>query len=137
MKKSNGFGGRGPYERISLLKLPGAGRLTLGQSEPVTDDRRARAVAQWGLPDASPRKTQLATIDTPLPARVQTALSYRIDPDVSQQLRGGPSPSPTSRRAAEQVVQATIVIDGGLSDSPTCVEERGAGAMHVPHPSKK
>lgn len=119
MKKPNGPAGRGPYERISLLKLPGSARPVLGKSEPDTDDRRARAVAQWGLPNASPRKTPLATIDTPLPARVQTALSYRIDSDISRQLQGGPSPSPTSRRSAEQVVQATLVIDSGLPDTPS------------------
>jgi hypothetical protein len=102
--------GRGPYERVSVLRPEGCGRLVLGRSEPDTDDRRARAAAQWGTGAASPRKQAQATIDLPLPPRVQTALSYRIDPALARQLTGGPSPPPTSRREATEPVQAVIVI---------------------------
>lgn len=106
--------GRRPYERISVLKMPGQGRPVLGESEPVEDDRRARAAAQSGAGHPAPRQQPQATIDTPLPPRIQTLLSYRVDPSLSTALQGGPSTPPASRRAAEQVVQATIVIDVGL-----------------------
>lgn len=119
MSGTNKPSGRRPYERISVLKLPGMGRPVLGESEPVDDDRRARAATQWGAGHSPPRQQPPATIDTPLPARVQTVLSYRVDPALSQELQGGPSPPPASRRAAEQVVQATIVLDVGLPELPS------------------
>ncbi|HUA80963.1 MAG TPA: hypothetical protein VL997_11360 [Dyella sp.] len=124
MSGTNKPSGRRPYERISVLKLPGTGRPVLGESEPVEDDRRTRAATQWGAGHPSPRQQPQATIDTPLPARVQTVLSYRVDPALSEALQGGPSPSPTSRRAAEQVVQATIVLDVGLPEWPSCDERK-------------
>ena len=115
--------GRGPFERVSVLKPEGSGRVVLGQSEPSTDDRRARAAAQWGAGAASPRKSPPATIDLPLPARVQTALSYRVDPALARQLTGGPSPPPVSRREATAPVQAVVMI--GQAAAPACDEEAG------------
>jgi hypothetical protein len=93
-----------------VLRPEGSGRLVLGQSEPSVDDRRARAAAQWGTGAAAPRSSPLATIDLPLPPRVQTALSYRIDPGLARQLTGGPGPLPASRRDAVRTVQATVVV---------------------------
>lgn len=110
MKPPHRPGGRGPYERVNVLKPAGSGRRVLGQSAPTTDDRRARAAAQWGAGPATPRTSAPGTIDLPLPPRVQTALSYRIDPALARQLTGGPSPPPASRRAAEEPVQATVVV---------------------------
>lgn len=116
MKPPQRPGSRGPYERVSVLKPPGQGRVVLGQSAPDTDDRRARAAAQWGQGSAAPRQQPLATIDTPLPPRVQTLLSYRVDPTLARQLVGGPSLPPVSRRAAEQPVQAIVTIGIGEID---------------------
>jgi hypothetical protein len=115
MTDSNRPGGRRPYERISVLKLAGSARVVLGESEPDQDDRRARAATQWSTTESGSRKQSAATIDTPLPPRTQTALSYRVDPALRRQLQGGPSPSPTSRRAAEQPVQARLTIRIGAS----------------------
>jgi hypothetical protein len=116
MKPPHHPGGRGPYQRLSVIKSPDSARLALGQSEPATDDRRARAAAQWGSGNATPRHSAPATIDIPLPPRVQTLLSYRLDPALSRQLAGGPGPLPASRREAQQPVKATLVMGVGRAD---------------------
>lgn len=118
MKPPRRPAGRGPYERVNLLKPEGSGRVVLGQSAPSVDDRRARAAAQWGAGPAMPRHAAPATIDLPLPPRVQTALSYRIDPALARRLTGGPSPPPASRRDAEQPVQATVTIGDASTSAP-------------------
>jgi hypothetical protein len=110
MKPPHRPGGRSPYQRLSVIKMPDSARLVLGQSEPVTDDRRARAAAQWGAGSAAPRQSAPATIDVPLPPRVQTVLSYRLEPGLARQLTGGASPPPASRREAQRAVQATLVV---------------------------
>ena len=115
MSRKNNSAGRGPYERISVLKMPGSARVVLGESEPSEQDRRTRAIQQWGQPHPSPRKAPLNTIDQPLPARVQTALSYSVDPALAQQLQGGMSPSPVSRRDAERSVQARVDVNVGVA----------------------
>jgi hypothetical protein len=104
-------GGRHPYRNVNLIRAPGSPRIVLGESEPLDDDRRARAATQWGTPMPAPRKQPLATIDTPLPARAQTILSYGLDPATRRLLDGGASPSPVSRREAERAVVATDVLD--------------------------
>lgn len=73
---------------------------------------------QWGTGDAAPRRSSLSTIDLPLPPRVQTALSYRIDPELARQLSGGPAPLPASRREATRPVQATVTV-GQTADPAT------------------
>lgn len=119
MKPPQRPGGRSPYQRLSVIKMPDSARLVLGQSEPATDDRRARAAAQWGAGSAPPRRSAPATIDVPLPPRVQTVLSYRLEPALARQLTGGASPPPASRREAERAVQVTLVVgaDGIEVDS--------------------
>ncbi|KGI78282.1 hypothetical protein LF63_0108175 [Oleiagrimonas soli] len=88
----------------------------LGESEPVEDDRRARAAMQAGPSHANPRKQTPATIDQPLPPRLQTALSYELDPELRAQLNGGPGPRPMSRREADQRVQVMFQIDTSLPE---------------------
>lgn len=111
MKPPRPAAGRGPYDRVSVLRPEGSARLVLGRSEPSADDRRARAAAQWGTGTAAPRHSPLATIDLPLPPRVQTVLSYRIDQGLARQLTGGPAPLPVSRREATRPVQAIVAVD--------------------------
>ncbi|NKZ40199.1 hypothetical protein HF690_14660 [Oleiagrimonas citrea] len=114
MKSPIHRGGRVAQGRISVLKLPISSRPVLGKSEPVEDDRRARAAMQAGPSHANPRKQELATIDEPLPPRLQTALSYRLDPELRARLNGAPGPQPMSRRQADQRVQVTLYIDSEL-----------------------
>lgn len=107
-------GSRIAQQRISVLKAPDSGRVVLGTSEPDEDDRRARAIERWSPDAVSPRRQPLATIDQPLPVRLQTLLSYRIDPYWSVRLDGGPSQPPASRRQATEPVQARLDIGIGF-----------------------
>ncbi len=102
-----------------MLKLSSSSRVVLGQSRPERDDRRARAILRWGHPDNPARPQPNATIDTPLPQRVQTALSYRVNEALQRRLHGGPAPAPASRKAAMQVVQATVDLD---ATGMTCIK---------------
>jgi hypothetical protein len=119
MKTPKQPSGRSPYERVSVLKLSGSSRVVLGQSRPEKDERRARAVLRWGHPDNPAQPKPSGTIDTPLPPRLQTLLSYRVDQALRRRLNGGPGPMPASRKAAMEVVQATVDLDAAGS---TCIK---------------
>jgi hypothetical protein len=119
MKTPKQPSGRSPYERVSVLKLSGSSRPVLGLSRPEKDERRARAVLRWGHPENPAQPKRSDTIDTPLPPRLQTLLSYRVDQALRRRLNGGLGPMPGSRHAAREVVQATVDIDAaGL----TCIK---------------
>jgi hypothetical protein len=111
MKTPKQPNGRSPYERVSVLKLSGSSRVVLGQSRPEKDERRARAVLRWGHPENPAHPTPPATIDTPLPPRLQTLLSYRVDQALQRQLNGGLGPLPASRNAAREIIHATVDLD--------------------------
>ena len=111
MKTPKQPSGRSPYERVSVLKLSGSSRPVLGLSRPEKDERRARAVLRWGHPDNPAQPKPPATIDTPLPPRLQTLLSYRVDQALRRRLNGGLGSMLTSRKAAMEVVQATVDLD--------------------------
>lgn len=115
MKTPKQPSGRSLYERVSVLKLSGSSRPVLGLSRPEKDERRARAVLRWGHPENPAQPKPPATIDTPLPPRLQTLLSYRVDQALRHRLNGGVGPMPGSRRAASEVVQATVDLDAAGS----------------------
>lgn len=111
MKTPKQPSGRSPYERVSVLKLSGSYRPVLGLSRPEKDERRAQAVLRWGHPDNPSQPKPPATIDTPLPPRLRTLLSYRVDQALQRRLNGGLGSMPSSRRASMEVVQATVDLD--------------------------
>lgn len=112
--------GRGPYTRIAVLKSQSAGRPVLGSFQPLEDDRRARAATQWGTGHTVPRGTPPASREAPLPTRVRTLLSHAVEPELAGQLRGGPAPSPASRRDTERKLQRVLDAgsDGVYHDDP-------------------
>jgi hypothetical protein len=122
MKTPKQPNGRSPHERVSVLKLEGSSRVVLGHSRPEKDARRARAVLRWGHPDNPAQPKPSTTIDTPLPPRLQTLLSYRVDEALRHQLHGAPGPMTASRKAAMTVVQATVDLDAAGS---ACVRIMG------------
>ncbi|WP_188792805.1 hypothetical protein [Dyella nitratireducens] len=111
MKTPKQPSGRSPYERVSVLKLSGSSRPVLGLSRPERDERRARAVLRWGHPKNPAQPKPPATIDTPLPPRLQTLLSYSVDQTLRQQLNSGLGPMPASRKQSMEIIQATVDID--------------------------
>jgi hypothetical protein len=119
MKTPKQPSGRSPYERVSVLKLSGSHRPVLGLSRPEKDQRRAQAVLRWGHPENPAQPKPSATIDTPLPPRLQTLLSYRVDQALQRRLHGGLGPMPGSRKASTEVVQATVDLDATGS---TCIK---------------
>jgi len=107
-------GGRQPYANVHLIRPFDSARVVLGESSPQEDDRRARATAQWGAGHTPPRRQpQAATIDTPLPPRVQTLLAYDLDPATRARLNAGHGPAPMSRRESEQTDLGPVSFDHG------------------------
>jgi len=86
---------------LSLVKLGDQPRPVLGVAYPEDTDRRARIPIQWGQATQSPRRSEPATIDLPLPQRTQTILSYQVNPQVRAALDGEPGPLVGSRRDLE------------------------------------
>jgi len=102
-----------------VLKLSSSHRPVLGLSRPEKDERRAQAILRWGHPDNPAQPKPPATIDTPLPPRLQTLLSYRVDQALRHRLHGEIGPMPGSRKASMEVVQATVDLDAAGS---TCIK---------------
>jgi hypothetical protein len=122
MKTPKQPNGRSPYERVSVLKLSGSHRPVLGLSRPEKDARRANAVLRWGHPENPAQPKPAGTIETPLPPRLQTLLSYRVDKALQHRLHGGHGSMTASRHAADVVIQATVDLDAAGS---TCIKITG------------
>lgn len=101
------LGLRNHMQRVDLVQLEGSSRPVLGSAYPQHDEmeRRSHIQQQWDHHTPSPRGPRLATIDQPLDQRTQTALYYRVGPEVRQRLNGSARPvSPRKEgQAAEPV----------------------------------
>ena len=82
---------------VSVIRPPGRSRDLLGVAYPDDANPRLRILAQWGIDARSPRVTDLATVDIPLPRRAQAILSYQLGPDLHQRLDTGMGPLADSR----------------------------------------
>lgn len=86
---------------LTLVKLGDRPGRVLGVGHPEDDDRRARIPLQWGQATQSPRRTEPATVDLPLPLRTRTILSYEVNERVRAELDSGVEPQVQSRRDTE------------------------------------
>ena len=74
---------------LTLVKLGDRPGRVLGVGYPEDADRRARIPLQWGEASQSPRHSEPATIDLPLPLRTRTILSYEVNERVRAELDSG------------------------------------------------
>lgn len=83
------LGLRNNRHQVDVVKINGESRPVLGTSHPQEEDKRMAALKAWGMQTESPRKERLATIDEPLPQRMQTILSHRLPPELRQRVNSG------------------------------------------------
>ena len=122
------LGLRNERHMVSVIRQTGRSREQLAAAYAPDGDRRHRILAQWGNDAGSPRDTMaFATVQVPLPRRTQAALSYRIDPFVSQRLASGFYGQPLARRDTQPGmiermhlgVPATLKINTPWAPHPT------------------
>lgn len=90
---------RNGRERVSVIHRVDSSRPELGTAHPNEDDRRASIAGDWGRVEHITRAKPPATIDEPLPTRIQTILSYRVTPEVRRAINGDVTDAmPASRR---------------------------------------
>lgn len=82
---------------ISVIRTAEGARPQLGVAYPDDSHRRSHIPTNWGINGQAPRQSEAATVNLPLSQRAQTILSYRLSPELQQQLNGGLSPMTHSR----------------------------------------
>lgn len=93
---------------VSVIRPPGRPREVLGVAWPDDVNPRLRILEQWGIDARSPRRSELASIDIPLPRRTRAILSYRVDPALRDRLNTGLVPPRDSRLEAAAGLKARI-----------------------------
>jgi hypothetical protein len=108
---------RNDGHRVAVIKTEGSTREQLGVTHPEEQQRRVKALKQWGIHAASPRHDAPATIDEPLPQRSQTILSYRVEPALRQRLDTGMGKPAESRAQADKRApgEADVRVDSDES----------------------
>ncbi len=90
---------RNGRERISVIHSAGHLRPELGTAHPNEDIRRASVPGHWGWIEQATHIEAPATIDEPLPTRIQTILSHRVPEDVRKAINGDVTDAmPASRK---------------------------------------
>ncbi|WP_115719804.1 hypothetical protein [Gallaecimonas mangrovi] len=88
----------------------------LGRPYRPDSSRRQRVLEQWGMEQASPRKTMFGTIDAPLARREKVAYAARLKPEIQQVLGSGFEGSPVDRRQRVNGVKGRLHV--GPTHSP-------------------
>ncbi|MFL6652837.1 MAG: hypothetical protein ACJ8J7_16305 [Sulfurifustaceae bacterium] len=117
---------------LSVIKQNGRTREQLGVAYPQESDPRRRILKQWGIDDASPRRTDPDTIDLPLARRTQTILSYQLNPALRRQLNTGMGSLSGSRRDSQSGLRGRT----HLGTSRPLMATRPHGFQSIDTPSR-